>query len=119
VHGGVADIVLDRAGLGPVEHPGGQPGRAVQQPVLVADRVEQLPDDAVGEALLQCEPAGGEDPQVPPARRPQQRGLVDPRGSFHQHQGAVTRDGGRDGGGQRRQFLVALEHDRVFHPPSA
>ena len=87
--------------------------------LLLADRVEQLADDAVGEALLQREPAGGEDPQVPLARRPQQRGLADPRGSFHQHQGAVARGGGRDGGGQRRQFLVALEHDRVFHPPSA
>ena len=33
VHGRVRDVVLDRAGLGPVEHPRGQAGRAVQQPL--------------------------------------------------------------------------------------
>ena len=120
VHGGVADVVFDRAGFGPVEHPGGQGGRPVHQPVLAADRVEQLADDAVAEALLQRQPAGGEDTRArSPAGRPEQRGLADPGRPLHQDQGTVPGLGRRDGGGQRRQLRVAFEYDRVFHPTSA
>jgi hypothetical protein len=122
VRGGVGDVVLDRAGLGPVEHPGGQPGRPVQQAVLAArgvkqHRVEQLADDAVGEALFQCEPAGGQHAQAvaPAAGRPEQRGLADPGRPLHQDQAAVTGRGGRRGGGQRGEFLLALENDRVTY----
>ena len=120
VHGGVADVVFDRAGFGPVEHPGGQGGRPVHQPVLAADRVEQLADDAVAEALLQREPAGGEDARArSPAGRLEQCGLADPGRPLHQDQGAVPGLGRRDGGGQRRQLRVALEYDLLHHLRSA
>jgi hypothetical protein len=126
VHGGVADVVLDRACFGPVEHPGGQGGRPVHQPVLAPDRVEQLADDAVGEALLQREPAGRQDPRAPralgawaPAGRPEQRGLADPGRTLHQRQGAVPGLGRRDGGGQRRQLRIAFEYDLLLHLRSA
>ena len=120
VHGGVADVVLDRACFGPVEHPGGQGGRPVHQPVLAPDRVEQLADDAVGEALLQREPAGGQDPRPwTSAGRPEQRGLADPGRTLHQRQGAVPGLGRRDGGGQRRQLRVAFEYDLLLHLRSA
>ena len=84
------------------------------------DRVEQLADDAVGEALLQCEAAGGEDPRAGfPAGRPEQRGLADPGRSLHQHQATVPGLGRRDGRGQCRQLRVALEYDLLHHLRSA
>ena len=84
------------------------------------DRVEQLADDAVAEALLQCEAAGGEDPRAgSPAGRPEQRGLADPGRPLHQHQATMPGLGRRDGRGQRRQLRVALEYDLLHHLRSA
>ena len=90
------------------------------------DRVEQLADDAVGETLLQREPAGRQDPRAPralgsgaPAGRPEQRGLADPGRTLHQRQGAVPGLGRRDGGGQRRQLRIAFEYDLLLHLRSA
>ena len=84
------------------------------------DRVEQLADDAVGESLLQRQPAGGQDPRTrAPAGRPEQRGLTDPGRTLHQRQGAVPGLGRRDGGGQRRQLRIAFEYDLLLHLRSA
>ena len=84
------------------------------------DRVEQLADDAVAEALLQRQPACGQDARArSPAGRPEQRGLADPGRPLHQDQGTVPGLGRRDGGGQRRQLRVALEYDLLHHPTPA
>jgi hypothetical protein len=71
VHRRVRNILLHRRDLGPVEDPRGKASRAVKKlrPLAMrrcrADRLEELPDDAVGEVAFQGQPACGEDP---PAR---------------------------------------------------
>ena len=112
VHGCERNVVLDRSGTGPVEHARGEPGRAVQERVPLpgpgrdADRLDELADDAIRKAALQGQPAGGQDPRAELTRagagRAEQGGLADPGGSFHQHEGAVSRFGGAGGGHQHR-----------------
>ena len=133
VHRRVRDIVLDRPRLGPVEHPRGQPGSAVQQPVPLpgpgggADRLDELADDAVGEAALQREPARGEDLAARRGGRadgPQQGRLPDPGGAFHQHQAAPPSRGAGNSGRQHGKLLVAPDdsavaaHDSSFTGPA-
>jgi hypothetical protein len=123
VRGRVRDVVLDRSGAGPVEHPRGEPGGAVEQLVPLAgtgrhaDRIDELAGDAVGEAALQGEPAGGEDPRAghlwAGAGHPEQRGLADAGRPLHQDERAVPRLGGLGRRRQHRQLRVAPENHRV------
>ena len=120
VHGGERNVVLDRSGAGPVEHARGEPGRAVQERVPLpgpgrhADRLDELAGDAIRKAALQGQPAGGEDPHAEFTRaaagHAEQGGLADPGGSFHQHEGAVSRLGSVGCGQQHCQFRVAFEY---------
>src|SRR6266487_1965093 len=119
----VRDVVLNRPGARPAEHPRGEPSGTVEQLVPLvradgrADRIEELAGDAVRKAALQGEPAGGEDLRAghlwAGAGHPEQRGLADPGGPLHQHEGTMARPGGIGRGRQRRQFRVAPENHRV------